>query len=83
MASERWSFWMTPKGLAAIGLVGAVTYFLLMEHRQHPALPLWTVAISAVMGIVMGKIVFGGLGHDKFNSALVGRPFCRRRSRCR
>lgn len=66
---------MTPKGLAASGLVGAVTYFLLMEHRQHPALTLWTGAISAVMGIVMGKIVFGGLGHDKFNPALVGRAF--------
>lgn len=29
------SFWFTPKGLAAIGLIGAAVYFLLSEHRQH------------------------------------------------
>lgn len=35
MSTKRTSFWLTPKGLAALGLIGAVTYFLLMEHRQH------------------------------------------------
>jgi len=35
MNSKKTSFWLSPKGLAAIGLIGAVTYFLLMEHRQH------------------------------------------------
>jgi len=35
MATQKPSFWFTPKGLAALGLIGAVTYFLLIEHRQH------------------------------------------------
>ncbi|MDO9318629.1 MAG: DUF2933 domain-containing protein [Gammaproteobacteria bacterium] len=35
MATQKTSFWMTPKGLAALGLIGAATYFLLIEHRQH------------------------------------------------
>ena len=29
------NFWLTPNGLAALGLIGAVTYFLLTEHRAH------------------------------------------------
>lgn len=29
------SFWFSSKGLAAFGLIGAVTYFLLVEHQQH------------------------------------------------
>ena len=32
---KKTAFWLTPKGLAALGLIGAATYFLLMEHRQH------------------------------------------------
>ena len=28
-------FWFSGKGLAAIGLIAAVSYFLLVEHRQH------------------------------------------------
>ena len=35
MATQKTSFWLTPKGLAALGLIGAATYFLLIEHRQH------------------------------------------------
>ena len=35
MATQKSSFWLTPKGLAALGLIGAASYFLLVEHRQH------------------------------------------------
>tara|TARA_R110002167_G_scaffold254359_3_gene460589 strand:+ start:4549 stop:4821 length:273 start_codon:yes stop_codon:yes gene_type:complete len=35
MNEKSLSFWSTPKGWAALGLIGAATYFLLMEHRQH------------------------------------------------
>ena len=35
MANKNKSFWSTPKGWAALGLIAAVTYFLLMEHRVH------------------------------------------------
>ena len=35
MYGKQQSFWVTTKGLAALGLIGAVTYFLLTEHRQH------------------------------------------------
>ncbi len=37
--------------------------------------PLWMYTISIVFGIVFGKEVFGGVGHNPFNPALVGRLF--------
>lgn len=35
MDTQRPSFWKTPAGFTALVLIGVVTYFLLMEHRQH------------------------------------------------
>ncbi|WP_323844284.1 DUF2933 domain-containing protein [Microbulbifer magnicolonia] len=35
MTTQKSSFWFTPKGLAALGIIGAATYFLLIEHREH------------------------------------------------
>jgi hypothetical protein len=34
MAKQSHSFWFTPKG-GALGLIGAASYFQLMEHREH------------------------------------------------
>lgn len=48
---------------------------LLLVLILPPSLPLWVVALGAIVGIGMGKMVFGGLGHNKFNPALVGRAF--------
>ena len=43
MNEPKKNFWLTPNGLAAIGLIGAALYFLLTEHRAHfiYALPLF------------------------------------------
>lgn len=35
MATQKPSFWKTPSGFAALVLIGVVSYFLLMEHREH------------------------------------------------
>lgn len=35
MNKQKTSFWKTPAGFAALGLIGAVSYFLLVEHQQH------------------------------------------------
>lgn len=40
-----------------------------------PAFPLWAAGVGAVVAIGMGKMAFGGLGHNIFNPALVGRAF--------
>jgi len=40
-----------------------------------PTLPLWMAAIGIIVGVLFGKMVFGGFGRNVFNPALVGRAF--------
>jgi len=40
-----------------------------------PDLPLWMVAIGGIFAVAIGKFLFGGLGSNAFNPALVGRAF--------
>jgi len=48
-------FWSTPKGLGAIGLIGAVSYFLLTEHYAHfiYALPFLILLACPLMHVFM------------------------------
>ena len=48
---------------------------LLLALTIPPGFPLWMGAISGVVAIVFGKAIFGGIGHNIFNPALVGRAF--------
>lgn len=38
-------------------------------------IPLWMAALGGAFGIAFGKLLFGGLGQNVFNPALVGRAF--------
>jgi len=40
-----------------------------------PDLPLWMVVVGGVFGVGVAKFIFGGLGCNAFNPALVGRAF--------
>ena len=66
MSNQKSSFWMTPKGLAALGLIVAASYFLLMEHRQHvwQYLPFLILLACPLMHIFM----HGGHGHGDHGS---------------
>ena len=48
---------------------------LLYGLTLPPALPLWMVACGGFIGVAMGKCLFGGLGYNAFNPALVARAF--------
>lgn len=48
---------------------------LLYGLTLPPALPLWMTAVGGIIGVAMGKFLFGGLGQNAFNPALVGRAF--------
>jgi electron transport complex protein RnfD len=48
---------------------------LLYGLTLPPDLPLWMVAVGGVFGVAVGKSLFGGLGSNAFNPALVGRAF--------
>lgn len=46
---------------------------LLLAMTLPPAPPWWVVVIGSVMAITIGKHLFGGVGNNIFNPALVGR----------
>jgi electron transport complex protein RnfD len=48
---------------------------LLLALTLPPAYPLWMGMIAGFVGIALGKFLFGGLGYNVFNPALVGRAF--------
>lgn len=48
---------------------------LLLALTLSPSLPFYVAALGAVVGISIGKQVFGGFGKNIFNPALVGRLF--------
>jgi len=48
---------------------------LLYGLTLPPDLPLWMVAVGGVFAVAVGKALFGGLGYNAFNPALVGRAF--------
>jgi electron transport complex protein RnfD len=48
---------------------------LLYGLTLPPGLPLWMVAVGGFFGVTLGKSLFGGLGLNAFNPALVGRAF--------
>jgi electron transport complex protein RnfD len=53
----------------------AVLTGLLLGLTLPPGLPLWMAFLGGVAGIGLGKIIWGGLGQNMFNPALVGRAF--------
>ena len=48
---------------------------LLYGLTLPPGIPLWMVFCGGVIGVAIGKVMFGGLGFNPFNPALVGRAF--------
>lgn len=64
----RWSGRPTTVGDGSAALTG-----LLLGMTLPPGLPLWMVAVGSALSIGVGKALFGGLGANPFNPALVGR----------
>lgn len=74
----------------AAGALWEVLFACIRKHEVHegffvtsllfplilpPTIPLWQVAIGISFGVVIGKEVFGGVGMNIFNPALVSRAF--------
>lgn len=53
--------------------ISAIIFTLILP----PGAPLYAVLIGAVVGITLGKLVFGGLGSNIFNPAAVGMVFAK------
>jgi electron transport complex protein RnfD len=64
------------RGLGStLGDHSALVTGLLLGLTLPPALPLWMAAVGGAVAIGLGKALFGGLGFNPFNPALVGRAF--------
>jgi len=58
-----------------IGDLSAAVTGILLALNLPPSLPLWQAALGSVVAIVVAKQLFGGLGYNPFNPALIGRAF--------
>jgi Na+-translocating ferredoxin:NAD+ oxidoreductase subunit D len=59
----------------AIGDYSAVVTGLLLAFCLPPATAWWAAALGAVVSIAIAKQLFGGIGFNVFNPALIGRAF--------
>ncbi|MDA1014825.1 MAG: RnfABCDGE type electron transport complex subunit D [Planctomycetota bacterium] len=72
VATEQ--MWCRARGQhSTVGDWSAVVTGLLLGLTLPPSLPLWMVAVGGVGAVGIGKLLFGGLGGNPFNPALVGR----------
>lgn len=53
----------------------AILTGLLLAYNLPPDIPFWIPVIGGIVSIILGKQIFGGLGQNIFNPALVGRAF--------
>lgn len=60
---------------STIGDASAVITGLLLAMSLPPGFPLWMAVVGGFTAIAMGKMLFGGIGFNVFNPALVGRAF--------
>jgi len=59
----------------SLGDGSAVITGMLLGLTLPPGLPLWMAFLGGAFGIGFGKVIWGGLGQNVFNPALLGRAF--------
>ena len=62
-------------GITTTTDLSAVVTGVLLALNLPATMPIWMVVLGAFMAIVVAKMVFGGIGKNIFNPALVGRVF--------
>jgi electron transport complex protein RnfD len=72
---EAFALFLRKKPLNILLDFSAVVTGLLLALTLPPKVPLWIPVIGSGVAILLGKQVFGGLGDNFLNPALVGRAF--------
>ncbi len=57
----------------SVGDLSCMVTGLLLAFNLPATVPLWQAAFGSVVAIVVGKMMFGGLGHNFVNPAMLGR----------
>ncbi len=55
--------------------LSAVVTGILLAFNLPPGLPSWMAVVGSIFAIVIAKQLFGGIGYNPFNPALIGRVF--------
>ena len=68
--------------LESLSDCSAVVTGIILAFSLPPAFPVWAAVIGSSFSIAIGKMVFGGLGANIFNPAMIGRTFLQPASGC-
>ncbi len=71
----EWLFCRSARQASTLGDGSVAITGLLYGLTLPPACPLWIVVVGGFIAVGLGKALFGGLGQNPFNPALVGRAF--------
>src|SRR4030042_2060637 len=73
--ATEWLCNLIRKKANSLGDFSAVVTGIILALSIPPALPVWAAVVGSVFAVAIGKMVFGGLGANIFNPAMVGRTF--------
>ena len=71
----EWLFCVVRKKPSSVGDLSAVVTGVILAFSVPPMLPVAYLIIGSIFTIAIGKMVFGGLGCNPFNPAMLGRAF--------
>ena len=63
------------RGKGSLNEPSALLTGILLALTLPPSFPLWAAVLGTIFAIIIGKQIFGGLGYNIFNPALIGRAF--------
>lgn len=71
----EWFFQTERKMWGTLKNGSALLTGILLGLTLPPTVPLWMACLGGFMSIALGKLIWGGLGGNMFNPALLGRAF--------
>jgi len=74
LLTESMFAWLSGRDNTIMDSSAAITG-LLLALTLPPGFPLWMGAVAGFIAIALGKTLFGGIGFNLFNPALIGRAF--------
>jgi len=63
------------RGKGSLNEPSALLTGILLALTLPPSFPLWAAVLGTMFAVIIGKQIFGGLGYNIFNPALIGRAF--------
>ena len=73
--ATEWLFATDRRSLGSLRDGSALLTGVLLALTLPPSTPLWMAFLGGIVGVALGKTIWGGLGQNLFNPALVGRSF--------